>query len=122
MKPVVQIVAREGVLSTRDLTEQLSTELALSDDERRETITSGMSLIANRVHWAVTYLYKAKVLDRPKRGHVELTQRGRDLLAGGGDIRNSALEQFPEYREFYASSRRKKPTIFPACGRPTWTR
>ena len=80
----------------------------LTDDELRETITSGMSLIANRVHWSVTYLSKARAVNRPKRGHVEITQRGRDLLATGGQIRNATLEQFPEYREFYDKYRSKK--------------
>jgi restriction system protein len=115
MKPVLQIVARDGVVSMRDLTTKLSEELALSEEDRRAVITSGMSLIANRVHWAVTYLYKAKAVDRPKRGHVEITQRGQDLLAGGGAIRNATLEQFPEYREFVAISRSKKSQATPVA-------
>ncbi len=67
-----------------------------------------MSLIANRVHWSVTYLFKAKALDRPQRGHVQITQRGREILAEGGDIRNTTLEQFPEYWELYDKYRSKK--------------
>lgn len=67
-----------------------------------------MSLIANRVHWSVTYLSKAKAVERPQRGHVQITQRGRDLLAGTAEIRNTALEQFPEYREFYDKYRTSK--------------
>jgi restriction system protein len=43
MKPVLDILASSGVLSMRDLTERVSEELALTDDERRQTITSGMS-------------------------------------------------------------------------------
>lgn len=60
-----------------------------------------MSLIANRVHWSVTYLSKAKVVERPKRGFVQITDRGRQLLAEGIEVRNSVLDRFPEYREFY---------------------
>lgn len=109
MKPVLQVLSTVEVLPMRDLTERVSNDLGLSDDERRETITSGMSLIANRVHWSVTYLFKAKAVDRPQRGHVQITQRGQQLLASGSEIRNSTLEQFPEYRAFYdkyRSSRR----------------
>jgi restriction system protein len=97
---VLQALERRGVLSTRELTDQVFEDLALAEADRRQTIPSGASLIANRVHWAVTYLNKAKAVERPKRGHVEITQRGRDLLAAGGEIRNSSLDQFPEYREF----------------------
>lgn len=108
MKPVLNVLASGDVLPMRELTERISDDLRLSDAERRETITSGMSLIANRVHWSVTYLFKAKAVDRPRRGHVQITQRGRDLLATGDEIRNSSLEQFPEYRAFYDKYRRRK--------------
>ncbi len=108
MKPVLAVLADSGVLSMRDLTERISGELGLTEDERRETITSGMSLIANRVHWSITYLSKAKAVARPQRGHVQITQRGRDLLVSGGEIRNATLERFPEYREFYDKYRSNK--------------
>ncbi|WP_162903923.1 restriction endonuclease [Leucobacter sp. wl10] len=108
MKPVLEVLADSDVLSMRDLTERISQQLNLTDDERRETITSGMSLIANRVHWSVTYLFKARAVNRPQRGHVQITRRGADLLATGGEIRNSTLEQFPEYREFYDKYRNRK--------------
>ena len=108
MRPVLEVLAGSDVISMRDLTEQVATNLGLTEEERRETITSGMSLIANRVHWSVTYLFKAKAVERPQRGHVRITQRGRDLLSGGGEIRNATLEQFPEYRAFYDKYRSGK--------------
>lgn len=115
MKPVLAVLARSDVLSMRALTEQMSQELGLTEEERRETITSGMSLIANRVHWSVTYLFKAKTVDRPQRGHVRITQRGRDLLNSGEEVRNSTLDQFPEFRAFYDKYRRsKKKTSTPS--------
>lgn len=111
MKPVLEILADAEVLSMRDLTETLSQRLNLSEDERRETITSGMSLIANRVHWSVTYLFKAGAVARPQRGHVQITQRGRGLVEDGGEIRNARLEQFPEYREFRDKHKKRKDRL-----------
>ena len=108
MKPVLTILDSSGVLSTRDLADQVADALQLTEDDRRQTIQSGMSLLANRVHWSVTYLFKAKAVNRPKRGHVEITDRGQALLASGQPIRNDALEQFPEYREFYDKYRSRK--------------
>jgi restriction system protein len=113
MKPVLTVLAEGNVLSMRALTERLSNDLGLTDDERRQTIPSGMSLMANRVHWSVTYLFKAKAVERPQRGHVQITQRGRDLLAAGGAIRNSSLEQFPEYLAFRDKFRKKKVAPVP---------
>ena len=108
MEPVLRIVDRHGVPSVRELADRVATELRLTEQDRRQTIQSGMGLLQNRVHWAVTYLFKAKAVNRPRRGHVEITDRGRGLLHDGRPIRNSTLEQFPEYREFYDSYRRRK--------------
>ncbi len=108
MRPVLETLADGRVLAMRDLTEEISDRLSLTDEDRRQTIASGMSLIANRVHWSVTYLFKARALDRPQRGSVQITERGRGLLAMPGEIRNSTLEQFAEYREFYGKYRSNK--------------
>jgi len=96
------------MLSMRDLSDRVAVKLKLNEEDRRQTIQSGMGLLENRTHWAVTYLFKARAVSRPRRGHVEITDRGRALLDAGGPIRNSTLEQFPEYREFYDKNRSKK--------------
>lgn len=114
MRPVLETLADGRVLAMRDLTAEISDRLALTDEDQRQTITSGMSLIANRVHWSVTYLFKARAVDRPQRGRVQITERGRALLATPGGIRNSTLEQFPEYREFYDKYRSRKAAAAPA--------
>lgn len=115
MRPVLETLADGRVLAMRELTEEIADRLSLSDDDRRQTIASGMSLIANRVHWSVTYLFKARAVDRPQRGRVQITERGRNLLSSPVEIRNSTLEQFQEYRDFYDKYRSKKA----ATGRST---
>ena len=61
----------------------------------------------NRCHWAATYMTKAGLLDRPKRAHIAITQRGIDLLATKPDKVNiAALSQYPEFEAF----RKKRPT------------
>ena len=39
--------------------------LTLTEDDLREKIPSGTHLFANRLHWAVTYMYQAGLLSRP---------------------------------------------------------
>ncbi len=60
-----------------------------------------MATIRNRVHWAITYLIKAGLLTRPKRGYFTITERGKKVLAENPDkISNKFLEQFPEFLAF----------------------
>jgi restriction system protein len=39
-------------------------------------------------------------VERPRRGHLTITQRGRDALERGSPINLAFLRQFPEFREF----------------------
>ncbi len=57
-------------------------------------------------------------MERPRRGHVQITDRGRDLLRAGGPIRNSTLEQFAEYQEFQAKSRQRSQEKQPTAPAP----
>jgi restriction system protein len=59
----------------------LADEFRLSDQEGNELLPSGkQSILANRVHWARTYLAKAEALKKTRRSHFVITDRGRQLL------------------------------------------
>jgi len=46
-------------------------------------------------------LKQAGVIDNPRRGHYQITQRGEDLLAGSArPINTKTLEQFEEFMDF----------------------
>ena len=65
-----------------------------------------ITLFANRVHWAKTYLKQAGLISQPKRAHYTLTDRGERALRSGLErIDNRYLSQFPEFLEFKTRSR-----------------
>ena len=60
--------------------------------------------------WARTYLKKAGLLEDPKRGEFRITERGRQVLAGGhGSIGVRFLEQFEEFKKFKTARRIPRP-------------
>ncbi len=68
-------------------------------------------MLANRLHWAVTYMYQAGLLSRPKRGVLRITGRGRKVAANHPqrvDVR--VLSEFPEFIDFKSRSHQPKPT------------
>ena len=84
----------------------LAEQLGLAEEELALKIRSGAPVFNNRVHWAVTYLAQAGVVRRPRRGMVELTDRGRELLnQGPPSVDNSLLARYPEFREFMIRAR-----------------
>ena len=67
-----------------------------------EMLSSGQRAIANRVGWARTYLKKAGLLQSPQRGMMQITDRGRQVLAGNPERVDAAYlkERFSEFREW----------------------
>ena len=61
--------------------------------------------IANRVHWAKTYLTKAGLVEGTRRGYFKITPRGRQALdTRPVRIDNAFLEQFDGFRQFTTRS------------------
>jgi len=74
--------------------------VSLTDAEMQEIVPSGQPRYKNRIGWMTTYLTKAGAIDRPKRATFTITERGRQLLAEGGQVTQERLAQFPEFVEF----------------------
>lgn len=110
MEPILRKAAR-GEVHVRDVIEQLSEELGLTEYERTQLLPSGRKrVIADRVHWAKSYLTQAGMVELTRRGHFRITDRGRTALNGHPErIDNRYLSQFPEFREFLNRKRRAQP-------------
>ncbi len=102
LDPVLQAAADGERHNLGGLADASERTLGLTSDDVRILIPSGKrSRHRDRVSWAVTYMAQAALLERTSRGFVRITPRGLDLLATGPrPITLSALERFPEYRQF----------------------
>ena len=101
MEPVLRASAN-GEVRIGDVVEALSNQFTLTTDERAELLPSGkQTVIANRVHWAKTYLKQAGLVEPTKRGCFQITERGRSVLsAPNAKIDNKLLKTFDEFRDF----------------------
>jgi restriction system protein len=107
MAPALHALADGQEHSVPHLREAISSRFRLTEEDLRATIPSGGLLFANRLHWAITYLYHAGLVARPRRGVVQITQRGREVLAKHPDrVDVGVLSQFEEFIEFRTPSRR----------------
>ena len=108
MLPVLQLAAR-GELTNKVCVESIADQLSLLPEEREQLLPSGkQTIIANRVHWAITYMTKAGLIERPKRGTLITTDQGRAILSKNLQrIDNRFLEQFQGFQEFQGRSKEK---------------
>lgn len=101
MRPVLNS-ARNGPRKISDVVEEMALEFHLTASEKAELLPSGkQTKIANRTHWARSYMKQAGLVRNIRRGWFELTDRGRKVLDDTDlKIDSQFLEQFEEFQEF----------------------
>ncbi len=118
MLPLLRL-AEQGEIKNTDTYEKLADEFHLSNEEREQLLPSGrQTVVANRVGWARTYLTKAGLLERSRRGQYRITERGKTAIEQNPSrIDNRYLKQFPEFQEFQSgraqSGLHETPSSFP---------
>jgi restriction system protein len=116
MVPLLRYIAASGEQPIRNAIAALAKQFDLSEQERAAPLPSGRTPIFNsRVHWAATYLVQAGILTRPRRGVLQLTERGKSVLAENPKaIDNEFLARFPEFVQFKERSRASQRQETPA--------
>lgn len=113
MLPLLRFAKDEKEHSLREITEILSNEFNLSQEEREELLASGQKpIFYDRVGWARTYLGQAKLLESPKRGVFKITKRGINFLNQNPQtVNDKTLQQFSEFRDFLGRKSKKSEKI-----------
>ncbi|MFH1672331.1 MAG: winged helix-turn-helix domain-containing protein [Pseudomonadota bacterium] len=102
-KPLLDLASDGREHSLREARTIIAKKMELSDEDLKEMLLSGtQTKFDNRVAWAKSYFVQAKILESPRRGHLRITDRGRDLLKQGYErIDIKVLNQYPEFVEFH---------------------
>ena len=104
MLPVLLSISSRASSDSKIITEDVIKHFKLTDEEQQALLPSKTQrIIVNRVFWALMYLYKAGLIERPERGRYRITQRGRTTLSEKVDrIDVQYLSRFEEFRAFKA--------------------
>jgi restriction system protein len=118
MLPLLRFLSDREVRHLRESINDMALVFGLSDAEMAQRLPSGVKrTFDDRVSWASTYMKKAGLLQSPKRGYYQITERGLGVFQSPPSrITNEFLEQYPEFREFRA--RRSKPEKGSETARP----
>ncbi len=106
MLPLLKAVADGKEYKFRELVELLSIQYKLTSAERRILLPSGTQpVFDNRVGWAKSYLKKAGLISSEKRGVMQISPLGLEVLKGKPQkINVSFLKQFESFRDFVGSA------------------
>ena len=102
MRPLLSVLEDGQDHAIKAIRADLAGRFALSQTDIDERIPSGrVTTFQNRVGWAATYLYRTKLIDRPRRAVYHINDRGRLVLERNPDrIDLKVLSQFREFDEF----------------------
>ncbi|MFT3831330.1 MAG: restriction endonuclease [Opitutaceae bacterium] len=100
--PVLKQLSDGKPWRLRDLFELLGDHFKLTPEERSELLPSGtQQRWHNRVNWACYDLFKANILERPRKGVYQISEFGRTIAAKNPDnLDRTFLRQFPAFLEW----------------------
>jgi restriction system protein len=107
--PVLEVLNMGKSLSTRELASKVS-KIYYSDLPKELLIkktSSGVNVLFDRIGWGKSYLKMAKFVHYPKRGMVQITEKGKQILKTGAlsphDLQNDI--DFINHRESVKSKK-----------------
>jgi restriction system protein len=102
MLPILEYYGDKLEHGSQNVLGNLKIKLKLTDEEINELLPSGKQYrFNNRVGWAIIYLMKSGLLNRPSRGKYIITSRGLEVLKEKPEkINMKYLEKFQEYVDF----------------------
>jgi restriction system protein len=115
MLPLLEVLADGRERTAAECREALASRFSLTPEDLEARLRSGVNVFADRVHWTATYLVKAGLLVRPRRGALQITERGLELLAESPERIDVALlaNRYEEFRAWQRGSRQAVENTFP---------
>ncbi len=109
MLPVLRALSDGQPHPLAEVRELLVSQLGLTEEDLALRIPSGSPIFNSRVHWAATYMAQADLVRRPRRAVLQITERGREVLAKGPErVDNALLSQYPEFLDFKMRARQRQ--------------
>lgn len=102
MLPLMKIAEDGKEHLFREAIDALINQFNLTEEERQELLPSGSAfVINNRIGWARTYLTKAGLLLKTKRGYFRISEEGKKLLQKEpAFINTKMLKEYDAFNEF----------------------
>ena len=121
MRPLLVVLADGEDHAIKSVRAELAAHFSLTTEELSEEIPSGRAkTFQNRVGWATTYLYRTKLIERPKRSVYRITDRGREVLEKHPqrvDLKVLAgFSEFDDFRQSGKSAGGHEPEPAPGSG------
>jgi restriction system protein len=116
MLPLLKVMGSRSEMTTKQMRDEVAEDLGLTVEALSQRLPSGtQNAFDNRMGWARTYLFKAGLLDRPRRATYAISETGRKLLANPPfEIDVDFLKSYEQFNQFLGSSKNDEEALVPA--------
>lgn len=110
MLPLLKLLGDKQIHKSSGLVSQIADQFNLSEEDRNEMLPSGTQLkLTNRVHWAISHMKHAGLLENTSRGSCRITDAGLDVLARSPELINlKYLRTFQVFKDWENAFRQPK--------------
>jgi restriction system protein len=113
MLPLLKVMSGGNEMTTKQMRDEVAENLGLSVEALSERLPSGtQNAFDNRMGWARTYLFKAGLIERPRRATYAISEIGKKLLANPpSEIDVDFLRSYEQFNQFFGSSKSDKESL-----------
>ena len=113
MLPLLKVMSGGAEMTTNQMRDAVADRLDLSPEALSQRLPSGsQTAFDNRMGWARTYLFKAGLLERPRRATYVISQSGKDLMMNPPDaIDPEFLRSYGQFNDFISATRDSKEAL-----------
>ena len=124
MLPLLKVMGGGHEMKTIQMRDAVADDLALTAEALSQRLPGGTpNTFSNRIGWAITFLFKAGLLERPHQATYVISETGKQLLLNPPlEIDAEFLRLYEEFNWFYDSPRGEYKELLPdegVCNEPT---
>jgi restriction system protein len=121
MLPLLKVMGGGHEMTTIQMRDAVADNLAMSPEALSQHLPTGaQNAFDNRMGWAITFLFAAGLLERPRRESYVISEIGKQVLLDHPvEIDAEFLRSYGDFNKFYDSPRGEYETLFPADGTET---
>ena len=113
MLPLLKVMGTRNEMTTKQMRDEVAENLGLTLEALSQRLPSGsQNAFDNRMGWARTYLFKAGLLDRPRRATYAISETGKKLLAHSPSVIDvDFLRSYEQFNQFFDASKSDKESL-----------
>lgn len=110
-QPILEYLYQKNTVTQKELMHAMVNHFSLSEEDIKEKVSSGQTVLYSRVSWSRTYLERAGLLEKAGRGISRISEEGKRVFESGDIVTTKYLERYEGFREFNAVKQKEDRKI-----------